>query len=132
MKAPLRCLHLLAAALLLCAGSAFAADCTKAATQAEMNACASETLTQNDADLNATYMAYRDKLNKAQQNQLREVQLAWLKYRDLSCRFQSSASARGSAGELARQTCLADKTRQRADELKALAGCQEGDLNCVR
>jgi uncharacterized protein YecT (DUF1311 family) len=129
MKAPL---SLLAAALLLCAGSAFAADCAKAATQAEMNACASQTLTQNDADLNATYMAYRDKLNKAQQNQLREVQLAWLKYRDLSCRFESSASAGGSAASLALQTCLADKTRQRADELKNLAGCQEGDLNCVR
>ncbi|MBF5066250.1 DUF1311 domain-containing protein, partial [Salmonella enterica subsp. enterica serovar Istanbul] len=78
------------------------------------------------------YMAYRDKLNKAQQNQLREVQLAWLKYRDLSCRFESSASAGGSAASLALQTCLADKTRQRADELKNLAGCQEGDLNCVR
>ncbi|EIJ47076.1 hypothetical protein GWL_13170 [Herbaspirillum sp. GW103] len=129
MKAPL---SLLAAALLLCAGSAFAADCTQAATQAEMNACASETLTHNDADLNATYMAYRDKLNKAQQNKLREVQLAWLKYRDLSCRFESSASAGGSAAALALQTCLAEKTRHRTDELKALAGCKEGDLNCVR
>ena len=129
MKAPL---SLLAAALLLCAGSALAADCTKAATQAEMNACASETLTQNDADLNATYMAYRDKLNKAKQNQLREVQLAWLKYRDLSCHFESAASAGGSAASLALQTCLADKTRQRADELKNLAGCKEGDLSCVR
>ncbi|MBG7618581.1 DUF1311 domain-containing protein [Herbaspirillum sp. AP02] len=129
MKAPL---PLLGALLFLCAGASYAADCSKAATQAEMNACASQTLTQNDSDLNATYLAYREKLSKAQQNQLREVQLAWLKYRDLSCRFESSASAGGSAASLALQTCLADKTRQRADELKALAGCQEGDLNCVR
>ena len=132
MKALLRSLSLLGALLVLGSQAAQAADCTKAATQAEMNACASQTLTQSDADLNATYMAYRDKLDRARQKELREVQLAWLKYRDLSCRFESAASAGGSVAATVRQTCLAEKTRQRTDELKALAGCQEGDVACVR
>ncbi|MFJ3057450.1 lysozyme inhibitor LprI family protein [Herbaspirillum sp. NPDC087042] len=132
MKSPLFSLPALALLLALGMAHAQAADCAKASTQAEMTACASQTLTQADADLNANYLAYRAKLDKARQNQIRDVQLAWLKYRDLSCRFESSASAGGSAASLALQTCLADKTRQRADEIKALAGCQEGDLNCVR
>lgn len=132
MKSPLSALPALAILLALGAGPARAADCAKATTQIEMTTCASETLTQADADLNASYLAYRARLDKARQNEIRDVQLAWLKYRDLSCRFESSAVGKGSAAALAMQTCLADKTRQRADEIKALAGCQEGDLNCVR
>ncbi|KAF1049074.1 MAG: hypothetical protein GAK35_00052 [Herbaspirillum frisingense] len=129
MKAVLRLTLLLA----LCASAgAHAADCAKASTQAEMNACASQALNQADADLNATYVAYRAKLRPAQQNQIRDVQLAWIKYRDLSCRFESANAAGGSAAPMVQQSCLAEKTRQRTEELKALAGCPEGDLACVR
>lgn len=111
---------------------AYALDCNKAATQADMNGCAGQDLSQADAELNATYLAYRAKLRPAQQNQIRDVQLAWLKYRDLSCRFESSNAAGGSAGGMVLQNCLADKTRQRTRELQALSGCPEGDLACVR
>lgn len=124
----------LALLLSLCgaAAGAFAADCGKAVTQAEMNGCAAQDLNEADAELNRTYIAYRAKLRPAQQNQIRDVQLAWIKYRDLSCRFESSSVAGGSAAGMALQTCLADKTRQRAQELKALSGCPEGDLACPR
>ncbi|MBP0596798.1 DUF1311 domain-containing protein [Herbaspirillum sp. LeCh32-8] len=110
--------------------AAFALDCNKAVTQAEMNGCVAQDLNQADAELNQTYLAYRAKLRPTQQNQIRDVQLAWIKYRDLSCRFESSNVAGGSAAGMALQTCLAEKTRQRAQELKALSGCPEGDLNC--
>ncbi|OWY31084.1 lysozyme inhibitor LprI family protein [Herbaspirillum robiniae] len=130
MKATLRLTLLLA----LCGASAgaFALDCDKAVTQAEMNGCVAQDLNQADAELNQTYIAYRAKLRTAQQNQIRDVQLAWMKYRDLSCRFESAGVAGGSASGMALQTCLADKTRQRTRELKALAGCPEGDLSCPR
>jgi uncharacterized protein YecT (DUF1311 family) len=130
MKATIR----LTLLLVLCGANAaaFALDCNKAVTQAEMNGCVAQDLNQADAELNQTYVAYRAKLRPAQQNQIRDVQLAWLKYRDLSCRFESSSIAGGSAARMALQTCLAEKTRQRANELKTLAGCPEGDLACPR
>jgi uncharacterized protein YecT (DUF1311 family) len=120
--------------LALCGASAgaYALDCNKASTQAEINGCAARDLSQADTELNETYLAYRAKLRLAQQNQIRDVQLAWIKYRDLSCRFESSNVAGGSAAGMVLQNCLADKTRQRTKELQALSGCQEGDLACVR
>lgn len=129
MKAPIHLAFLLS---LCTCGAAFALDCNKAVTQAEMNGCVTQDLNQADAELNQTYLAYRAKLRPAQQNQIRDVQLAWMKYRDLSCRFESSSVAGGSAAGMALQTCLAEKTRQRAGELKALAGCPEGDVACPR
>ncbi|MBO9536001.1 lysozyme inhibitor LprI family protein [Herbaspirillum sp.] len=130
MTPPIRFVLLLA----LCGASAGAGalDCGKAATQADMNECTARDLSQADAELNQAYLAYRAKLRPAQQNQIRDVQLAWLKYRDLSCRFESSSVAGGSAAGVALQNCLADKTRQRARELQELSGCQEGDIACVR
>ena len=123
----------LALLLALCgANAAYARDCNQAATQAEMNGCAAQALSQADAELNQTYLAYRAKLRPSQQNQLRDVQLAWIKYRDLSCRFESANASGGSAGGMVLQNCLADKTRQRAGELQALSGCPEGDIACVR
>lgn len=43
--------------------NSYAAGCDQAQTQAEMNQCAAEALNQADSDLNATYLAYREKLN---------------------------------------------------------------------
>lgn len=124
----------LALLLALCGASAaaYTRDCNQAATQAEMNGCAAQDLSQADAELNQTYLAYRAKLRPSQQNQIRDVQLAWLKYRDLSCRFESANVSGGSAAGMVLQNCLADKTRQRARELQALSGCPEGDIACVR
>lgn len=112
--------------------TAQAADCQSAVTQADMNACAARDLAEADAELNKLYVDYRARLNHARQNQIRDVQLAWIKYRDLSCRFQSSAAAGGSAANYVLSSCRAEKTRTRVQELKALSTCQEGDVSCVR
>ena len=123
-------------AMMLClAGSSAAAsalECGQAVTQADMNACAAQELNQADTELNRTYLAYRAKLHAARQNQIRDVQLAWIKYRDLACRFEGANVVGGSAAGMALQTCLTEKTRQRTSELRTLAGCQEGDLSCPR
>ena len=111
--------------------SAHALDCARAETQSDMDECAAQALNKADAELNQTYINYRQRLNKAQQNQIRDVQLAWIKYRDLSCKYASSGTG-GSAHGLALQSCLSEKTQQRTKELKALADCPEGDLNCPR
>lgn len=114
--------------------NAYALDCSKSATQtqSDMDQCATQALNQADAELNQTYIDYRNRLNKAQQNQIRDVQLAWIKYRDLSCKYASSSSTGGSAHGMALQSCLTEKTQQRTQELKALATCPEGDISCPR
>ena len=57
--------------------------------------CAAQALNKADAELNRTYLDYRSHLNKNQQNQIRDVQLAWIKYRDLSCKYATSTSTGG-------------------------------------
>ena len=106
-------------------------NCSTATTQIDMEQCATAALNKADAELNQTYVDYRNQLDREHQNQIRDVQLAWIKYRDLSCKYATSSTG-GSAHGLALQTCLSDKTLQRTQELKALAACREGDLTCPR
>jgi uncharacterized protein YecT (DUF1311 family) len=108
------------------------ADCSTASTQDEMTQCAAHALNQADAELNQTYVDYRNQLDRERQNLLRDVQLSWIKYRDLSCKYATSSSTGGSAHNMALQTCLSEKTVARTKELKALASCPEGDLTCPR
>ena len=112
--------------------AAHALDCDKAATQSDMDECSTQALNKADAELNQTYIDYRNRLNKAQQNQIRDVQLAWIKYRDLSCKYASASTTGGSAHGMALQSCLTQKTQERTKELKALSSCPEGDISCPR
>lgn len=112
--------------------NAWALDCNSAQTQADMDECASQALNKADAELNQTYVDYRKRLDKTQQNQIRDVQLAWIKYRDLSCKYANSRSAGGSVHNMALQSCLTEKTLERTKELKALSACPEGDISCTR
>lgn len=113
------------------ASAASALDCDQAQTQADMTECAGQALIQADAELNRTYLDYRNGLDRNGRNQIRDVQLAWIKYRDLTCRYTSAASTGGSVHSLALQLCLTAKTRERTSELKALSTCPEGDVACV-
>lgn len=108
-----------------------ALSCNNAGTQAQMEQCAAQALNQADTELNQTYVDYRNRLDQRQQDQIRDVQLAWIKYRDLSCKYASS-DVGGSAHALALQTCLTEKTQERTREIKALTTCPEGDLTCPR
>ncbi|WP_034297769.1 lysozyme inhibitor LprI family protein [Herbaspirillum sp. RV1423] len=112
--------------------ASYALDCNQAQTQNDMNECAAQALNKADAELNQTYVDYRNRLGKARQNEIRDVQLAWIKYRDLSCKYASSASVGGSAHSIALQSCLTEKTQERTRELKALSACPEGDISCPR
>jgi uncharacterized protein YecT (DUF1311 family) len=108
------------------------ADCNQATTQGEMEQCATQALNHADNELNQTYVDYRSQLDQEHQNQIRDIQLAWIKYRDLSCKYATSSSIGGSAHNMALQTCLSAKTIARTQELKALAACSQGDLGCTR
>jgi uncharacterized protein YecT (DUF1311 family) len=80
--------------------------------------------------INQTYNTVRAKLSPKQQQDFKAVQLAWIKFKDLDCKFQASGVAGGSAYPMIVSECLTAKTIQRNKELDYLLNCQEGDLSC--
>ena len=59
--------------------------------------------------------------NVGDQEGLREVQRAWIRYRDLKCAY--SGNSLGSAGIIARTSCAAGMAKQRALEFIASNSC---------
>jgi len=105
-------------------------DCNNAITQGDMNECAYRDLKREDQALNTAYNAYRTRLDAKQKEQLKNVQLAWIKYRDLACTYDSSGVEGGSVYPLIYAMCITRRTHQRLEEIKALANCGDGDLSC--
>jgi uncharacterized protein YecT (DUF1311 family) len=115
---------------LIAINPAFALNCQNPQTQTDMNQCASIDLDKETKKLNKTYDAFRAKLNPAQKQKLKKVQLAWIKFKDLACQLEASGVYGGSAYPMVMANCLIEKTRQRNKELEALGACREGDLGC--
>jgi uncharacterized protein YecT (DUF1311 family) len=116
--------------LLFISTSASAWNCGDLNTQSEMNQCAFTEYQKEDKELNKIYNSYRTRLDDDQKRQLKSVQLAWVKFRDLVCEFESSGVKGGSVYPLILQSCLARVTSDRIKELSILANCKEGDLSC--
>ena len=110
--------------------SALALDCQNPQTQTDMNQCASSDLDRETKKINKTYNDFKAKLNPTQKQQLKEVQLAWIKFKDLACQFEAFGVEGGSAHSMVLAGCLTEMTHQRNKELEALGNCQEGDLSC--
>ena len=128
-------LHITELAMLLLLGglvssSALASDCRNPQTQTDMNQCASANLDKETKKISKTYNDFMTKLNPTEQQQFKAAQLAWIKFKDLTCRFEASGVEGGSAHSMVLAGCLSDRTRQRNKEIEALANCQEGDLSC--
>jgi len=132
MKSILTASLVLSVSALVSSGTARAADCANATTQAAMNQCAAQELEREDKKINASYKELRSKLAPEQQNQLKEVQLAWIKYKDLACKYEAGGVEGGSVYPMVLASCLAQKTRQRNAELAAMSKCEEGDVSCRR
>lgn len=84
-----------------------------------LNCMGSET-EQHDARLNQNYKAAMQALNKGQQNQLRDAQRLWIKFRDADCALLGSLTG-GSIDRINSASCFLDMTKQRADDLARLA-----------
>ena len=110
--------------------TAFSDNCGDKRTQFEMNQCASAEYQQANTELNRLYNTYRSRLDKDQKRRIRDVQLAWVKFRDLACNFESSGVKGGSVYPFIMSSCLTTMTRERLDALSELADCEEGDLSC--
>jgi uncharacterized protein YecT (DUF1311 family) len=95
------------------------APCSNADTQAAMNICAGQEYKTADAALNRVYQQLVAKLAAEEKVQLKDVQTAWLKYRDTNCEFVADQYKGGSIRPMIHGLCLADVTRNRTSELKA-------------
>jgi uncharacterized protein YecT (DUF1311 family) len=82
--------------------------------------CISSEIAQHDARLNEAYQAAMANLSKEQQNQLRDVQRLWIKFRDADCSLLGSLTG-GSIDRINSASCLLDATKNRANDLTRLS-----------
>jgi uncharacterized protein YecT (DUF1311 family) len=101
-------------ALILAAISmgAQAAGCATPRNAFDQVYCAGNLFSQADHDLNQSYGDLRKQLQPAQQNSLKQGQLAWIKARDEECSYEKPN------GYFVNLSCAVDKTQQRQAFLK--------------
>ena len=99
-------------------GTKQSAPCANAQSQAEMNICWGKEYKTADATLNQVYRQLVAKLDEQEKAQLKEVESAWLKYRDANCEFVADQYKGGSIRPMIDAMCLADMTRNRTAELR--------------
>jgi len=103
------------------AGSAVASEnCKNPQSQLAMNTCAAKDYEREDSRLNKTYKELVAKLEKDRREKVKEIQIAWIKYRDLQCDFDSAGYEGGTMYSLVRSSCLSQMTKQRTKDLKAM------------
>ncbi len=108
------------------------ADCSKAETQRQINACAYADFEHAQAAYAATFRDLSGGLDNAQRTLLRSAQTAWLQYRTAACDFEAAGVRGGSAEPMVRLQCQSRMTRERTAELRRHLSCPEGDVSCVR
>jgi len=97
-----------------------------------MLACVPARAADADATLNARYKALLDGLGVADAGRLREAQRAWIAFRDRECAFKAQGRDDATAANAARDACLEELTRQRADQLGRELDCEPAQGGCVR
>jgi uncharacterized protein YecT (DUF1311 family) len=92
--------------------------CEGSGSQAEASACAHEKYKAADAELNRVYGQLAGVLDAEDKAALKESELAWIKYRDTTCVFESSQYKGGTMRGMIESVCLARVTKARTAELK--------------
>jgi uncharacterized protein YecT (DUF1311 family) len=85
----------------------------------EMIDCMSAETARQDARLNENYKRLMSKVSAKRKKTLLEAQRAWIKFRDVNCRFYYDPDG-GTAALLAGNGCFLQATADRAKELKNL------------
>jgi len=86
----------------------------------EIVECVIELYDEWDARLNSIYQVALDAQEGERRTALRDVQRAWLAYRDANCTFYRSGE--GTIAAIEGNTCMFALTRDRALELEAVYG----------
>ena len=92
--------------------------CEGYGSQAEASACAHREYKAADAELNKVYGQLAGVLDAEDKASLKETELAWIKYRDSTCVFESSQYKGGTMRPMIESFCLARVTKSRTAELK--------------
>src|SRR5215213_7430316 len=92
--------------------------CEGNGSQAEATACAYREYKAADAGLNKVYGQLAGVLDAEEKASLKESELAWIKYRDTTCVFESSQYKGGTMRPMIESFCRARVTRARTAELK--------------
>jgi uncharacterized protein YecT (DUF1311 family) len=114
---------LLAAALLPAASAKTQKErqvqpCEGYGSQAEASGCAHREHQAADAELNKAYNRLAGILDAEEKALLKASELAWIKYRDSDCTFESSQYAGGTMRPMIESFCLTRVTKARTAELK--------------
>lgn len=107
-------------------------DCTHLAVQMEMNACANDNAQAADDALNRIYaMVMAQQADRASKDQLKDVERAWIAYRDKECAFEVGAQEEGgSIWPMEMANCVEQKTAARIREMKPMIECTTGVSAC--
>lgn len=81
--------------------------------------CTWEENKRQDAQLNANYKKLQTTLSVERRNELLQTQKAWVRFRELNCKFYHDPAG-GSASRLMSNDCYLRMTTERAQELKQL------------
>src|ERR1044071_6376928 len=92
--------------------------CESRGSQAEANDCAYQEYKAADAELNKVYGQLAGVLDAEDKASLKESELAWIKYRDATCVFESSQYKGGTMRGMIESFCLTRVTKARTADLK--------------
>lgn len=92
--------------------------CESRGSQAEAGDCAYQEYKAADAELNRTYNRLAAVLDAEDKGALKESELAWIKYRDTYCTFESSQYKGGTMRPMIESFCLTRVTKAHTAELK--------------
>ncbi len=107
-------------------------DCGRLTVQMDMNKCAGTDLEAADAALNDIYQqVMAQQGDTASKEQLKNVERAWIAYRDKECAFEVGPQKDGgSIWPMEMSNCLERMTAARIRELTELRGCTAGVSAC--
>ena len=97
-----------------------APPCNPNKTQMDLNQCAAKELKKSDKILNQLYkkiMTRNANSPRAKKNMVK-AQLAWIKYRDAACFYESDKYRGGSIQPLIRLSCMSTLTKERNAHFK--------------
>ncbi|HEX8634103.1 MAG TPA: lysozyme inhibitor LprI family protein [Pyrinomonadaceae bacterium] len=94
--------------------------CPGSNTQFELNVCAARARDRADAELNQVYRQIMRETVGTERARLRAAQLAWLKFRDAQCDYESVGNKGGSIYPMVYSFCLARVTTTRVKQLQEI------------
>ncbi|HEY9401774.1 MAG TPA: lysozyme inhibitor LprI family protein [Pyrinomonadaceae bacterium] len=94
--------------------------CLGSNTQFELNQCAARARDKADAELNKVYRELMKDAGTAERVKLRAAQLAWIKFRDAHCDYESVGNKGGSIYPMVFSFCLAKVTVERVKQLREI------------